>query len=105
MASYSFTRVIRNASHTPASRRWLLAELGHVVYRQAGSAALVDAEAVIGAAMIDTPMLAHVARAAGMTPEALQACIDDINVIALHGNASAKRALWPRLRALRRQHH
>ena len=33
-----------------------------------------------------------------------QAAIDDMRVIAgLQGNASAKRALWPRLRALRKQ--
>ena len=87
-------------------QREVLAELGHVVYRQAGAAAVINAEAVIDAAMIDSPMLAHVARAAGMTAEALQARIDDIQIIAsLHGNASAKRALWPRLRALRRQQH
>ncbi|MGV8922205.1 MAG: hypothetical protein ACOH1L_02505 [Thermomonas sp.] len=85
-------------------QREVLAELGHVVYRQAGTAVANDAP-VGDAAMMDTPMLAHVARAAGMTADALRACIDDTNVIAgLHGNASAKRALWPRLRALRRQH-
>ncbi len=96
-------------------QREVLAELGHVVYRQAGVAGVTDVETVctdapaagvvlIDAAMIDGPMLAHVARAAGMSAEALQACIEDTNVIAsLHGNASAKRALWPRLRALRRQ--
>ena len=50
-------------------------------------------------------MLIHVARAARMSTQALQASIDDIQVLAsLRGNASAKRALWPRLRALRKQH-
>lgn len=92
-------------------QREVLAELGHVVYRQAGGAIEADAEAPraeaahADAAGIDGSMLARVARAAGMTAEALQACIGDIQAIgSLHGNPSAKRALWPRLRALRRQH-
>lgn len=92
-------------------QREVLAELGHVVYRQAGVAIEADDEAPraeaarADAAGIDGSMLARVARAAGMTAAALQACIGDIRVIrSLHGNPSAKRALWPRLRALRRQH-
>ncbi len=92
-------------------QREVLAELGLVVYRQAGVASASDAKALdtelpaAGIESIGSPMLAHVARAASMTTEALLACIDDMHVIAsLHGNASAKRALWPRLRALRRQH-
>ncbi len=92
-------------------QREVLAELGHVVYRQAGIAIDVVAEAPHARAahadtnVIDGPMLARVARAASMTTDALQACIDDMRVIAgLRGNASAKRALWPRLRALRKQH-
>jgi len=98
-------------------QREVLAELGHVLYWQAGVLIASDAEAVRGGspgfdspdvdvASMDHPMLAHVARAAGMTTEALQARIGDIQVItSLHGNASAKRALWPRLRALRRQQY
>ncbi|MEO5961874.1 MAG: hypothetical protein ABIO75_06935 [Thermomonas sp.] len=86
-------------------QREVLAELGLVVYRQAGAAVMNDAEAVHDSMTRDSPMLIRVARAAGMSPETLQACIGDMQMIAsLHGNASAKRALWPRLRALRRQH-
>ncbi|MDI1254227.1 hypothetical protein [Thermomonas sp.] len=91
-------------------QRDVLAELGHVVYRQAGVAMALDAEVMridapgVDAAMIDNPMLAHVARAASMTTEALQERIGDMQVFAgLRGNPAAKRALWPRLRALRRQ--
>lgn len=87
-------------------QREVLAELGHVVYRQAGSAGSSTADEVNDVALVDSPMRAQVARAARMTTEALQACIDDIQVIdKLRGDASAKRALWPRLRALRKQHH
>ncbi|MEO6154993.1 MAG: hypothetical protein ABIP16_04625 [Thermomonas sp.] len=86
-------------------QREVLAELGHVVYRQAGVAMAQDAEApVVDAAMLDGLMLARIARAADMSTEALQARIGDVQLIAdLRGNATAKRALWPRLRALRRQ--
>lgn len=94
-------------------QREVLAELGHVVYRQAGIALVADSAAAhidapdggtAGMASNDSPLLDHVARAAGMTTEALQACLGDMQAIAgLRGNASAKRALWPRLRTLRRQ--
>lgn len=91
-------------------QREVLAELGHVIYWQVGTDLARNADAVVvdlpgtdGRSM-DGVMLAHVAHAAGMTTEALQACIGDMDVItSLHGNASAKRALWPRLRSLRRQ--
>ena len=89
-------------------QRDVLAELGHVLYRQAGiglvdQAVHVDA-APADAGSIDGPMLARVARAAGMSVEAVQARIGDIHVIAaLHGNPAAKRALWPRLREWRKQ--
>ncbi|MGV8942494.1 hypothetical protein [Thermomonas sp.] len=92
-------------------QREVLAELGHVLYRQAGVAISSDVEVVrldepaADVAPMDSPMLIHVARAARMSTQALQASIDDIQVLAsLRGNASAKRALWPRLRALRKQH-
>lgn len=92
-------------------QREVLAELGHVIYRQAGIASSSDVEVVhidapaVDAAMSDNPMLALVARAARVSTDALQASIGDLQLIAdLHGNASAKRALWPRLRALRKQH-
>ncbi|MDQ3040711.1 MAG: hypothetical protein M3Q51_02820 [Pseudomonadota bacterium] len=91
-------------------QREVLAELGHVLYRQAGAAtptatesALVDAPHADATHSVDS-MLIRIARAAGMTTEALQACLGDMHVIdSLHGNASAKRALWPQLRALRRR--
>jgi hypothetical protein len=76
-----------------AFQREALAELGHVLYRQA-SAALADA---------DSGMLARLARAAGVEAEALHAQADIAALsLRLHGDAAAKRALWPRLRALRR---
>lgn len=92
-------------------QREVLAELGHVLYRQAGAAMQADAHAVRidaegdgVAASADGPMLARIAHAAGMTADALQACFGDVPALArLHGNPAAKRALWPRLRALRRQ--
>ena len=93
-------------------QREVLAELGHVVYRQAGVDTISEADPAqidvpaADAAMTDSPLLIHVARAARMSTQALQASIGDIHVITgLRGNASAKRALWPRLRALRRQHN
>ena len=89
-------------------QREVLAELGHVVYRQASIAAASVPEAVTtearhgDAAASDDPMLARVARAAGMSAEALQARLGDMQLVAsLRGNSHAKRALWPRLRALR----
>lgn len=92
-------------------QREVLAELGHVLYRQAGTAAAGDAAPVrVDApgtldAVGDDPMLARVARAAGVSVDALRAGIVDLQGVIgnLRGNASAKRALWPRLRALRRQ--
>ena len=91
-------------------QREVLAELGHVLYRQAGAAMAIDA----GSERIEAPhpdalasgdrMLANLAHAAGMSAEALHACFGDVQPIAgLRGNAAAKRALWPRLRALRSQ--
>ena len=85
-------------------QREVLAELGHVLYRQAGDPISPGSEDAHDPVASNSLMLICVARAAGMSPETLQACIGDMKMIAsLHGNASAKRALWPRLRALRRQ--
>ncbi len=91
-------------------QREILAELGHVVYRRAGVAVTAEAQQIRVDASpcetesIDGPMLTCIARAASMTIEALQARFEDIHVIAsLRGNPDAKRALWPRLRAMRRQ--
>ena len=81
-----------------AFQREALAELGHVLYmplraRPAG-ARVVD---------VDAAMLARLARAAGVETEILLAHPEIAGLtITLRGNAAAKRALWPRLRALRR---
>jgi hypothetical protein len=80
-----------------AFQREALAELGHVLYAplQAGptSARVVD---------VDAAMLARLARAAGVEVDALLALPDIAELtFSLRGNAAAKRALWPRLRALR----
>jgi hypothetical protein len=81
-----------------AFQREALAELGHVVYMplRAGptGARVVD---------VDAAMLARLARAAGVEADALLAHPDIAELtISLRGDAAAKRALWPRLRALRR---
>jgi hypothetical protein len=101
-------------------QREVLAELGHVLYRQAGMAPPTVAGALsadaggcdardadapgIGMASIDGPMLARLARAAGMSVAALQGRLVDVQLPAgLRDDPAAKRALWPRLRALRGQ--
>ncbi len=82
-------------------QREMLAALGHEVFElaaaaPAGTAAVTDAAA---ATMIGMPPLVHaIARAAGLDVSALPALPP---VEALRSPA-AKRALWPRLRALRR---
>ena len=82
-------------------QRAVLAELGHVLYRVPTAASAPVAGGV--AAVVDASMLARLARAAGMTPEALLAQPEIAAQSAhLRGDAVAKRALWPRLRALRR---
>jgi 2-oxo-4-hydroxy-4-carboxy--5-ureidoimidazoline (OHCU) decarboxylase len=81
-----------------AFQREALAELGHVVYMPL-RAATAGARAVD----VDAAMLARLARAAGVEADALLAHPDIAGLTAaLRGNAAAKRALWPRLRALRR---
>lgn len=85
----------------------VLAELGHVLYRQAGVAVADDAvhtaPSPTNVESIDAPMLARVARAAGMSVGDMQVRIGDMQVIAgLRGNPAAKRALWPRLRGWRK---
>lgn len=84
-----------------AFQRAALAELGHVLYRLPDApparAAAVDVTAV------DAAMLARLARAAGVAREVLLARADIAALSAgLRGDAAAKRALWPRLRAMRR---
>jgi hypothetical protein len=78
-----------------AFQREALAELGHVLYRP------VDARTASVA--VDAGMLARLARAAGIDADALHAHADIAAMTPrLRGDAAAKRALWPRLRALRR---
>ena len=81
-------------------QRAVLAELGHVLYRAPASS--VGIAPVADAGMSDAALLARLARAAGIAPEALLAGIGDAAALDVRGNAAAKRALWPRLRALRR---
>ena len=81
-----------------AVQREVLAELGHVRYvpLQAGMA---DAPTLD----VDAGMLARLAHAAGVAVDELHAHADIVAMTArLRGDAAAKRALWPRLRALRR---
>lgn len=76
-------------------QREVLAELGHVLYRP------VDPQVVM--VEVDAGMLARLARAAGIDADDLHAHADiAAQTMTLRGNAAAKRALWPRLRALRR---
>ena len=76
-------------------QREVLAELGHVLYRP------LDPHAVT--VDVDAGMLARLARAAGVDADALHAHADIAALTTrLRGDAATKRALWPRLRALRR---
>ena len=103
-----------NAPWSAQQREWLQA-LGHDVLMRAAAAASPEtsraAESSAGAAgstpgtaYADSPLVRALLRAAGR---------DDIAVLAawlpdpatLHGDAAAKRALWPRLRALRGKPH
>jgi hypothetical protein len=85
-------------------QRAVLAELGHVLYRLPDAPSTPAGPAASGVEMtVDASMLARLARAAGVAPEALLAQADIAALSAgLRGDAAAKRALWPRLRALRR---
>ncbi|HSD17088.1 MAG TPA: hypothetical protein VLC71_07520 [Thermomonas sp.] len=79
-------------------QRAVLAELGHAVYRPLPRSAA-------GAAQVDEAVLARLARAAAMDVEEFARRFDDLAALAaLRGDARAKRALWPRLRAMRRSH-
>ena len=99
-------------------QRAVLAELGHALYRPAGQAlpeagasdggdmpADVAATRVAHANVVspDDALLARLARAAACEPADLLRYADIAAALAtLRGDARAKRALWPRLRALRR---
>ncbi len=97
-------------------QRAVLAEFGHDAYRVAAAAGSAPAavaghsapaEAGSGAAtgsdVRDAALLAKLAQAARLSPQALraQAGIADL-LPRLRSDPAAKRALWPRLRALRR---
>lgn len=95
-------------------QRAVLAELGHVVYRQrpgpgeqASVVAAQDASGEGAAPPVQPPaddaMLARLARAAGMAPAQLVQRDPGLAALSrqLRADAAAKRALWPRLRALR----
>jgi hypothetical protein len=84
-----------------AYQRVVLRELGLDVYalpRTSAAASVEIAQPMAG----DTDMLARIAKAAGLQPQALLAQLDLHTVLpTLRDNAAAKRALWPRLRTLR----
>jgi hypothetical protein len=72
-------------------QREALAELGHRLYRVQASYA------------VDEAMLAKLAHATGIDADLLRERADiAATTTGLRGDAAAKRALWPRLRALRR---
>lgn len=97
-----------NGSWSPQQRQWLEA-LGHDVLVLAGAEALPVATAGRPAptpprqpapAAGESPLLRALLRAAGRRNPADLAWLPDPG--ALRGNAAAKRALWPRLRSLRK---
>ena len=84
-----------------AFQREVLAELGHVLYLPLQRDSPGDAQARQGDAGVG--MLARIARAAGVAADELHAHADIVAMaMTVHGDSAAKRALWPRLRALRR---
>jgi hypothetical protein len=85
-------------------QRAVLAELGLPLYRLPGASSPPLTQASVAATAGDPGMLARLARAAGLAPDALLAHAEIAAAAArLHGDAAAKRALWPRLRALRKR--
>ena len=99
-------------------QRAVLAELGHDAYRVAAASsggapvavaghaapAAAGPGAGMGSDARDAALLAKLAQAARLSPQALlaqQAGIADL-LPRLRSDPAAKRALWPRLRALRR---
>ena len=78
-------------------QRTVLAELGHVLYRPVRLA-------IPGTVQVDDAVLAKLARAAGLEVDDFTQRFGDLGPLAvLQGDARAKRALWPRLRAMRRR--
>ena len=102
-----------NASWSPQQREWLQA-LGHDVLMLAGAdvppAVVATAEVAVRPAALaqrpaapaagDNALLRALQRAAGRRDLGDFAWLPD--PAALRGNAAAKRALWPRLRTLRK---
>ena len=86
-------------------QREVLAELGLVAYRPAAGASPSMPPVERAPGTPDAAMLARVARAAGLAPEALQVVAPAVVAACagLVGDAAAKRAVWPRLRRLRRE--
>lgn len=92
-------------------QRAVLAELGLVTYRTGAASVAPGSEQLLcdgteSALAVTSPMLARVARAAGLAPEAFLAAAPALAAASngLVGDAAAKRALWPQLRCLRREH-
>ena len=84
-------------------QRAVLAELGHALYRPARQAPPPSPRPLAGVPMADDALLARLAQAAALELEELLRYPDIVRAAAgLRGDAGAKRALWPRLRALRR---
>lgn len=88
-------------------QREVLAELGHVLYRSAGDESVADGvvagvSAGAAASSPDSALRERLARAAGVPVSALPASWHDSEALArLRASGAAKRALWPRLRAMR----
>jgi len=102
-----------NLPWSAEQREWLQA-LGHDVLRLAGATAEVEPPrevrspapepvATARPAAAASPLLRALARAAGRNEQdaELQQVLPDFAT--LHGNLAARRALWPRLRALRKR--
>lgn len=84
-------------------QRDVLAELGHALYVVRDPPAPAGSPGAAVEPAVDAAWLARLARAAGMAPARLLQCAPDLAVQDAGLNAVAKRALWPRLRALRRE--
>ena len=81
-------------------QRAVLVEMSYVLY---GLPHVPSAANTLPVAGADDDMLARLAQAARVSVEVLQSQPDLLAISAqLRGDAAAKRALWPRLRALRR---
>ena len=78
-------------------QREVLTALGHVVYRVDGSPVSPSAAQPVAADDGPPPLLQALARAAGVPVDRLV----DLPPLEQLRNAAAKRALWPRLRAMR----